>query len=193
MQIEDKHFIYPHELSDDDVIARIVSVFKRSPNAAVFLDEKYDIPNSIWRWCKEYDLNPAWPLISLQRERSLLGKLATSPSDWDFACGYVGQDAPGTKNKRWNGLVNQLWLCIHQTAWLAGFGVPDNYGVKENLHPRAPRWIPAHDQPIKLLDVEPRVVTPCNIAEHVIYTYTPHAEAFPRAGQLLSQFVAEFA
>ncbi len=205
--IQDKHFIYPHELSHDEVCARIDAILARSPNAHARFDEATQtffpglcdplqgLTHGIWRWCYEYDLNPAWVMISLQRERSLLGKKADGIHDFLYAFGYVGQDGPGTRNERWNGLTPQAWLCIHQSAWIAGFGSIDAYGVKENLHPTAARWNPSHPSPIQLFkapNVKGDLYVPCNLAEHVILTYTPHMEAISSASSILHQFSPEF-
>lgn len=195
MMLLDRHIVYPHGLSDDQVMGRIDAVLQRSPNAARFMDPATGFTHAMWRWCLEYDLNPAWTLISLQRERSLLGKLSTDIHDWLYAFGYVGHDGAGTINPKWNGLVPQLWLCIHQSAWISSFGLPECYGVKENLRPGATRWNPRRPAPIQLYgapNVKDKLYTPASLPEHLILTYTPHAEAVAKAGQILQQFAPEF-
>jgi hypothetical protein len=140
-------------------------------------------------------MGPAWPLLSLQRERGLLGHPASDIHDWLYAEGYVGQDGPGTVNHRWDGLVPQLWLNIHQTAWLGGHGSPDAYGVFANIHPGAGRWDAGHPSPIQLYTtpgVKGSWYTPRSEAEHCVLSYTPHAESMDLAGKLLSQFAPEF-
>lgn len=193
---QDKHLVYPHQLGMDDVLARITAVLGRSKNAQVLADPRLGLDHLIWRVCLEYDLNPAWPLISLQRERSLLGSPAEDIHAWLYALGYVGQDGPGTVNHRWDGLAVQLWLCVHQTAWIAGFGEDEAYGLSLNLRPGAARWEgPAKAVPIQLYtapNVKGEIYTPTCMAEHVVYSYTPHLEALPLAGQLLHQFAPEF-
>ncbi len=193
--IQDRHFVYPHELAHDEVCARVLAVLKRSKNFDVLADPRLGLDHFIWRTCLEYDLNPAWPLLSMQRERSLLGVKADDVHDYLFALGYVGQDGAGTKNERWNGLAVQLWLCIHQTAWIAGFGLGAAYGVQLNLRPTARRWDSRFPSKIQLYtapNVRGDLYLPKSLSEHVVLTYTPHAEALPRAGELLHQFVPEF-
>lgn len=195
MPFQDHHLIYPHTLSHDEVCKRIAAVLARSKNSDVLADPRFGWDHFIWRVCYEYDLNPAWVLISLQRERSLEGKAATDVHDWLYALGYVGQDGPGTKNERWNGLAVQIWLCIHQTAWIAGFGLGEAYGVNANVRPGATRWNPNNPQKIQLYtapDVKGPVITPGSMHQHVVLTYTPHAEAEDRAGQLLHEVCPEF-
>lgn len=193
--LQDRHIVYPHLLTDDQVLARIDAVLQRSPNRARLTDPANGFSHAMWRWCLEYDLNPAWALVSLQRERSLLGRLSENLQDWLYAFGYVGHDGAGTINPRWNGLVPQLWLCIHQSAWIGGFGAPECYGVQRNLRPGATRWNPLQPSRIQLYEaatVRGAIVTPASRAEHLILTYTPHAESIPKAGQLLEQFAPEF-
>lgn len=193
--IQDHHFIYPHNLDPDAVCTKIEAVLARSKNADVLADERWGLANGIARWCREYDFGPAWVLISLQRERSLLGLKATDVHDYLYALGYVGQDGPGTKNPRWNGLIPQTWLCVHQSAWLAGFGSGDQYGVLQQIRPEARRWNPNNPSPIQLYsapNVKDKVIIPASLTEHVVYSYTPHAEAMPKASEYLHDFAPEF-
>lgn len=208
MPFTDAQLLYPHELTHDQVLAKIDAVLARSPNAGTFVDPltgethpgladpALGFAHAMWRLCLEYGLNPAWCLVSLQRERSLLGKKATSIQDFIYAFGYVGQDAPGQKNPRWNGLFPQLWLCVHQSAWIAGIGSSSNYGVTENLRPGARRWFsPAAAQPIQLYSAPgmlDKMIVPTSMKQHVILTYTPHAAAEDTADQCLHQFAPEF-
>lgn len=190
-----RHFIYPHDLEKDEVIRRMTAVLSRSPNAGRFLNPDMGLVAAVWRWCLEYDFNPAWWLVSLERERGLLRTLSTNPHDWLYALGYVGQDGAGTVNPRWNGLIPQSWLCIHQTAWIAGFGQPSNYGVLDNLHPHAARWNANNPEPIQLYsspNVKDKTVVPTSLSQHVILSYTPHAQAEDVADNILKRDLPEF-
>jgi hypothetical protein len=193
--IGDQHFIYPHALPHDEVVRRISAVLGRSKNADVLADPRYGWDRLIWRLCLEYGLNPAWVLLSLQRERGLLQRPAAALHDWQYALGYVGQDGPGQANPRWNGLAVQLWLCVHQTAWIAGFGPAEAYGMAANLRPGASRWNPAAPTSIQLYGapgVPAQPYTPAALHEHVILTYTPHLDELVLAGQLLHDNAPEF-
>ena len=198
MILQDKHIYYPHELTHNDVCDRIQSVLEKSPNCDVLADPRLGLAHYIWRTCLEYGVNPAVPLISLQRERSLLGRKSENPQDFVFACGYVGKDGPGTVNERWNGLTVQLFLCIRQSGWISGVGPKEAYGVLASLWPGVgERWTVAHPmQPIQLYDSASQpagTYVPKTLAEHWSLTYTPHKEAPATNGAILEQFVSEFA
>lgn len=121
MRLEDKHFIFPDSEQAEKVIARIKAVLSAPAvqNKDVFLDERLDLYNSIYYESLDAWVNPIWPLISLQRERSLLGQKGDE-KDFDFANGYVGRHAPGTENTSWNGLGTQIKLGLRTASWTMG-------------------------------------------------------------------------
>lgn len=121
MLLEDKHFLFDESMKSADGIRMIRGVFenKEVKNKDIWLDERLDVPNSIYYTALEYWINPIWLLVCLQRERSLLGQVGDN-RDFDFAMGFVGQHGPGSKNESWNGLGNQIQLAARSSAWSLG-------------------------------------------------------------------------
>lgn len=197
MILQDKHIYYPHELTHDDVCQRIQAVLEKSPNAEILADPQLGLAHYIWRECLEHGISPAVPLMSLERERSLLGRLSTDSHDYLYACGYVGKDGPGTVNHRWDGLVTQLFLCIRQSGWIAGVGPKEAFGVLASLWPTVgERWTTSHPmQPIQLYSsptTPAGTYVPKTLAEHWSLTYTPHKESPATNATILEQFAPEF-
>ncbi len=203
MALEDKHILYPDHLVPPDVVARIQAVLNRAKaNKAIWLDEKMDWENFIFRTCFEWGINPAWVLVSLQRERSLFGQEGDE-RDFDFAQGFVGQDAPGTANTRWNGLPTQIFLAARGAGWLSGRG--EGFGWRPGLRSAGVRrWQEGKENTVQLLGADHqaakdpktgKVLPPhvCgSVAEYIQLMYTPHLEVLGVNQSILSQWAPEF-
>lgn len=170
--------IYPEHLAPDEVVARVLGVLTSAPaNRAVFLDPRLSLPNFISRVCWKAGVSPLAVLVAFQRERSLFTLEAGPDShSWQYACGVVGQDGPGTTNHRWDGLLNQILICAELHAWCMGAGSDSNFGYRPGLWPSAAkRWPRANT--VTILDENGKSVkehTCETAAEYAQLIFTPH-------------------
>ncbi len=194
MPLLDKHILYPDDLAPAEVVAKIQAVLRRAKaNQDLWLDEKMDWENFIFRAAFEWGVNPAWILVSLQRERSLFGQEGDA-HDFDFAEGFVGRDEPGTTNERWNGLPTQIFLAARGTGWLTGRG--ESFGWREGLRSKGvARWQPGRANKVQLFNDdhsngENHLCT--TVAEFVQLSYTPHLKVLAVNQTILGQWAPEF-
>ncbi len=177
MQLEDRHILYPEDLTAADVVARIRRCLDAAPaNQDVWADPRMDWDNKIQRECWKMGVHPIWPLVTLQRERSLFGR-AGKPRDFDYAGGVVGQDEPGTVNSTWNGLPTQIDMCIRSMAWSANIGPRQNFGYRPGLWPTWTRWVDGGNNTVKLYNEKHELVqvyTTKTRAEYGQLKFTPH-------------------
>lgn len=199
MILEDQHFKYPEDMKPSEVISRIDQVLKAATaNRDVWNDERMDWENLIHRECWFRGVHPIWPLVSLQRERSLLGR-AGGIRDFDFAEGVVGQDKPGSVNETWNGLPTQLLLSIRTAAWLGGIGPRANFGYRIGLWPSAARWDALQQGggvgPVQLYNDQHESSgfhQAKTMAEYIQLKFTPHLEVLETNGGIFEARIASF-
>jgi hypothetical protein len=195
MGLELKHLLYPEALNPGEVVSMIQATLDdATANRDVWDDPRFDWANFIYRICLEYGINPAWPLISLQREQSLLSKPGT-PRAFQFANGVVGQDAPGTANNLWSGLPNQIFLSVRSMAWSLNVGPAAAFGCRPGLYPTWRRW--GQSQSVILYDLqthkpqEPAYL--CAVPEdYGQLLFTPHLEVIPENANILASNVKRF-
>lgn len=198
MQLEDKHFVYPDPsvMSGQDVVDRIQACLKAATaNQDMWSDERLDWHNYIYRICLEYGIHPIWPLISLQRERSLLGTPGKI-RDYDYATGFVGQDTPGTADPKKNGLPTQIFHCVRAAAWSANIGPRANFGYRLGIWPTAAtRWRDDAQNSINLLDKNHNAAgtrVALNRAEKIQLDFTPHLEVMDENYEIFKGHIAPF-
>ena len=186
-------FNYPEEVSPQDMVNRIAWVLKGAEaNQDVWQDQRMDWANFIQRESWKKGVNPAWVLVSLQRERSLLGQKGED-HDFDFAQGVVGQDSPGSVNERWNGLPTQIMLSVECAAWLGGIGLSSNFGYRPGLWPTQPRW--PYGKVVKLYDSDHKPIGFHNclsLEEYVQLSFTPHLEVIGINANIYERWVKPF-
>ncbi len=193
--LEDRHILMPEEVNAADMVEKIrLTLAGAKANKAVWADACMDWENFIFRACLEWGVNPGWVLMSFQRERSLLGQVADE-RDFDFAQGVVGQDGPGTVNKRWNGLPNQIFLSARTVGWLSGRG--SNFGYRSGLQPSAQRWTGTyHRNTVRLYGTDNKPTADLHIcktvAEFVQLSFTPHLEVLETNGKIMRDWCPLF-
>lgn len=185
-------FAWPKGASWLAMAERVKACLAESPELGPLCDDpKFRLHLLISRTCLEYGLHPAWLLVSLCRERSLLRgtEAFTTPKDYDYACGFVGSDAPGTTNPGWNGLTNQIWRCARHTAWYLGMAPKQCFGYEPGLWPTQPRW--GESKSVWL--TTDKVWHKCQGAdEYAQLMYTPHLEVLDVNQTCYDKFVAEY-
>ncbi len=185
-------FIWPAGVSFETMSSDVELCLSKSPNLApLCANPKFRLDTFITRICQEYNVHPIWILTCLQRERSLLRGVDALPRDFDFACGFVGSDAPGTVNSAWNGLVNQIWRCARHTGWFAGQGPSAAYGWNSSLWPSQARWYPG----TRTLDVPIQGDKPhtcASLAEYVQLLYTDHLQVLKDNEDICEAYVRKF-
>lgn len=178
-RLNESHFIFPDNLTPISVIGMIKNVLNSDDvqNKEIWNDPKMDWANYIYWVSLEYWINPIWILVSLQRERSLLGKHGEE-RDFDFAQGFVGQHGPGTKSESWDGLPSQIQLSARCSSWSLGRRPTESFrrGSHLGILPSWSRWngsgieIDLYSdktfQPIKKKLI-------CDVAEYVQLVFTP--------------------
>ena len=208
IHLQDQHVFYPEVIHPDDVVAKINAVLARTlneGNKSILLNPDLDLANFIQRACWKAGINPAVVLIALVRERGLLvNEAAADAHDWDYACGVVGSDNPGTVNDRWDGLLTQILMCCELTAWYIGVGPDSNFGYRVGLEPHAVgRW--PVQQTVDILNERHQVVKAGHVcgcaAEYAQLTFTPHLglgdpkldpNTLDVNGQILQNHIQEF-
>lgn len=183
-----QHLPYPRHLEGADVAARIRACLAQS-DEALLKDSRCDWENFIMRECKEKDVHPMWPLITLQKEQGLLsndGKVA-SQSAWDHAAGVVGQHTVGSAIPTADGLASQLKLCIRLYAWHGGTRAVDGaFGLERTDRPPMARWS-GKPMPVELLGLRKgangkeeayrmRTIICNDAAEYAMWIFTPNGQ-----------------
>ena len=183
---------YPKNLDGIDIIQRIDKILSNCQGALIFNRPGMYWANYIKRICSHFGVHPAWPLISLQREQSLLGN--PNQDGLIFACGFVGQDIPGTSNKTWDGLATQLFLNVKNMSWYMGETSRELFGANLEQWPNdIHRWTTEdaiNGYPQMLYDTNPpqrRLTT--DQAEFCYLTYTPHIEVLQTNQVLLDKWI----
>lgn len=191
MRLEDKHLVYDESIPPAEQLRRIKFVMENSASGVELLMAGMGIPELVHRCCWMFGVSPLWVLVSLQRERSILGRLASS-TDLDYACGVTGQDGPGMANPLWKGLGTQVYMSARTIAWLAGIGKPEAFGYRPGLWPSEKRWEPVdaiHGKPVNLLDTPPSIHTARSRAEYAQLAFTPHIKVLDTNGEILAEQV----
>jgi hypothetical protein len=184
---------YPAGMSSQDVITKITDILFNCPGAFLLKSSGIFWPNYIKRICSHFGVHPAWPIISLQREQSLLGN--PNLESLKRACGFVGQDNPGTANKTWDGLPTQLFLCVRNMAWYMGETPDTLFGATPDQWPSGiHRWglndAEGSGYPVMLYDTEPPQRRPTSKQEEFCQlTYTPHLKVLETNDNLLKTWV----
>jgi hypothetical protein len=179
----DEHIKYDESILATEQLRRIKHILGSSKSGVELCINGYGIPELIHRTCWHFGVSPLWLLVSLQRERSILGKLADS-DDLNIACGVTNQDEPGMANPLWSGLATQIFMCAKSAAWLGGIGSDDAFGYRDGLWPSAPRW-----PRFRMVDLkEPQMSHVCGtMAEYVQLSYTPHYPVLEANSKILNE------
>lgn len=116
-------------------------------------------------------VNPAWILVSLQREQSLIDNAASKPSDkrLNGALGYAMFD-DGTINPTFQGFWRQVW------------GAAKSAGDTMRL------WALANKGKPYPVNYGKDVVVPQNAASALVYRYTPHGSAAVTTHKLYKKY-----
>ena len=191
--LTDQNFIWNEAVNINDYITAIKTVLNQSPSVSFFTDPQSAWPSFMARVCREYGVNPAWILVSFEREQGLLSAPVSQlkPWSWEAATGFVGQDQPGTSNPLYLGFPGQIWRCARQTGWLTGQGPIELYGGNNTkLMPTIARW---KGQPItiNLLDSNPPESFQClDLATYCQLMYTPHYQVLASNGTIYQEKIA---
>ncbi len=203
MKLTAAEFDYDESVLPAQTIARIRNVFDQSDEVKVLQDQKHKTYNHLHRQCWIYQVHPIPVLTSMQREQSLLGNDGREASDiaWSHALGVVGQHTAGQSNQTWDGLENQITMCVRSIAWLGGIGVDEAFGNKK-LWPSSKRWGCAEQRfrgglMVDLLNLDGSLNRRqfCKTREsYILLRYTPRADKDMEEenGILAGQFVRPF-
>jgi len=117
----------------------------------------------IYRTSQEYQINPKYLLVKLQKEQSLITDTDPSNKQLDWATGYGVCDSCSMDDPRiqkYKGFGNQVDHAAGIMRWYY-----DNVGDES--------WI---KQANKTYTIDSKAVTPANNATAFLYTYTPHIQ-----------------
>lgn len=190
MRFTDKHLFYDESLSPEQQLQAIKRVLDRSKSGVELMIHGYGIAELIHRACWHFGVSPLWILVSIQRERSILGQLADS-TDLMYACGVVNQDEAGTANPLWLGLATQIFMGARTAAWLAGIGPQEAFGYRKGLWPTPGRWGMTDSLLGKKIELRtPRTtVRASSASEYMQLSYTPHLDVLTTNGNILESIL----
>jgi len=119
----------------------------------------------IWNAAMEFDINPQFLLVLLQREQSLVAAAAPSQNQFDWAMGYAvcddcSKDDPAIQ--KYKGFGNQIYYSAKRIRESYLNDLETGGRTLTGVGPRIPKII------------DGVLVTPANFATSVLYTYTPH-------------------
>lgn len=181
---------YDESVPPLEQVRRIRSVLEHSKSASMFTMSGFEWDKFIHRTCWHWGVHPAWPLVSLQREQSILGKGMT-PSSMMLACGVTNQDEAGSANPLWNGLPTQLWMTCRLMSWYLNLAPDDAFGYRKGLWPTCARWRWFNGAILgrKCDGLDYKTADP---AEWAQLMYTPHLKVLETNGEALEDFVAPY-
>jgi hypothetical protein len=127
-------------------------------------DESYAV-DIIWTAAQEYNLNPKFILVLLQKEQSLIEDDDPSQNQLDWATGYAVCDSCAKDDpaiQRWKGFGKQVNSASAQfrEGYLAD--IEDGGSTQGKYGPGIE------------VDIDGTTVTPANAATAALYAYTPH-------------------
>lgn len=149
--------------------------------------------------CRNWNVNPAWVMVSAQREQSTL---TTKSEDFKKSSrnawlGFVGQDVGRTAKPGYYGVYTQVERCCEQTAWLRGAEHRLHWPYYVLKAKSAERWAPGVKisvegvpDPKTGLSVKGRwsPYQPEDAGEYIQLAYTPHWDVLATNEKIAERF-----
>ena len=125
--------------------------------------------------CRNWNINPAWILLSGEREQSTLSThfddfKQSSRMAW---LGFVGQDVGRTTKPGYYGVYTQVERCCEQTAWLLGIESRNKWAPYALAAKSSERYFPGVFLMIERDGAQVKYY-PSDAGEYVQLSYTPH-------------------
>jgi len=176
--LDAKFFLWPYPGVDlNEAINKISPMLQKSA-LGIYIDDPSiggNLAEYIALVCRNWNINPAWVMVSAQREQSTL---TTPAADFKRSAraawlGFVGQDVGRTTKPGYYGVYTQVERCCEQTAWLHGTEANGKWppylrAAKESrrFYPGVSLNIERNGSPVKYY--------PKDAGEYVQLKYTPH-------------------
>ena len=206
--LKDAFFRWPWEMSLVPAVEYMKPIFLASPELARYETDPKEGPLSeyIALICRQWDISPAWVLVSLQREQSLLTKKCETEEArvkaLKAASGFVGRDVGRADLPGYYGIRAQVYRCVEQTAWNMGIIGSDCWREWLRTRKTVNRYRPGIR--LKVEGVPESIIclnkdaqgwgdyAPITAGEYMQLSYTPHWHVLKANEDIAKKFAAQF-